>query len=65
MRNETPNILLIVVKATIFARTLLFLKFNWKSFSHNKVICVHVHFNMLLWEQSYCTQEMVRTPQST
>ena len=47
MRNEIPNVFLIV-KAAIFVHAFLFLKFNWKSFPYNKVISAHVYFNMLL-----------------
>ena len=48
MRNEIPNVFLMIVKAAIFVHAFLFLKFNWKSFPYNKVICVHVYFNALL-----------------
>lgn len=44
MRNEIPNVFLIIVKAAIFVHVFLFLKFNWKSFPYNKVICVQYAF---------------------
>lgn len=61
MRNEIPSVFLIIVKAAIFVHVFLFLKFNWKSFPYNKVICVQYAFA----ELSYCMQEMVCTPLSS
>lgn len=58
--SKIRNVLL-VIKNNIYS-CFFVLEIQVAEFFYNKVVSVHMHSNLLLWKQSYCTQGMVHSP---